>query len=234
MRYVVITGATKGIGRAVAEEFAKAGNHLFICSRDLQDLQSTSEALRLLNADTTVKYLVSDLSKQGEVAKFASEIKAHFPYLDILVNNAGLFISGNIVNEAEGALEAMLQVNLLSVYNLTRALLPMMMPRKSGEIFNMCSIASFMAYPNGGSYSISKFALLGMSKVLRAELKEHGIKVTAVMPGATWSDSFAGADFPHERLMLAADVAQAIHSASLLSPQAVVEEIIIRPQLGDL
>ncbi|MEO7176385.1 MAG: SDR family oxidoreductase, partial [Saprospiraceae bacterium] len=111
MRYIVITGATKGIGRAVAEEFAKAGNHLFICSRNRQDLQSTAEALRLLNANTTVDYLVSDLSKQDEVAKFASEIKEHFPYLDILVNNAGLFISGNIVNEAEGALEAMLQVN---------------------------------------------------------------------------------------------------------------------------
>ncbi len=91
-----------------------------------------------------------------------------------------------------------------------------------------------MAYPNGGSYSISKFALLGFSKVLREELKSSGIKVTAVMPGATWSDSWSGAELPYERLMEAEDIAESILSIYKLGPSAVVEEIILRPQLGDL
>ena len=98
----------------------------------------------------------------------------------------------------------------------------------------MCSVASILAYPNGGSYSISKFALLGFSKVLREELKTQGIKVTAILPGATWSDSWQGVDFPEDRLMQASDIALAVWSAYNLSRAAVVEELLIRPQLGDL
>lgn len=98
----------------------------------------------------------------------------------------------------------------------------------------MCSIASKIAYPNGGSYSISKFALLGFSKVLREELKPTGIKVTSILPGATWSNSWAGVDLPEDRLMQAHDIAIPVWSALSMSPSAVVEEITIRPQLGDL
>jgi len=98
----------------------------------------------------------------------------------------------------------------------------------------MCSVASLIAYPNGGSYSISKFALLGFSKVLREELKEFGIKVTSIMPGATWSNSWAGVDLPKDRLMMANDVAQVILSAIKMSDSAVIEDIVLRPQLGDL
>lgn len=109
-----------------------------------------------------------------------------------------------------------------------------MLETGKGHIFNMCSIASLHAYPDGGSYSISKFALLGFSKNLREELKDKGIKVTSIMPGATWSASWAGADFPEDRLMQAADIANAVWSAWSMSPAAVVEDIVIRPQLGDL
>ena len=98
----------------------------------------------------------------------------------------------------------------------------------------MCSIASQIAYPNGGSYSISKFALLGFSKVLREEMKNKGVKVTSILPGATWSNSWAGVDLPESRLMQATDIANATWSATTMSPSAVVEEIILRPQLGDL
>jgi len=98
----------------------------------------------------------------------------------------------------------------------------------------MCSVASLMAYPHGGSYSISKFALLGFSKVLREEMKDKGIKVVSIMPGATWSNSWAGVEQPEERLMQAHDIALVVMSAIQLSPSAVMEEIILRPQLGDL
>jgi short-subunit dehydrogenase len=109
-----------------------------------------------------------------------------------------------------------------------------MIQKGVGHIFNICSIASLNAYANGGSYSISKFALFGFSKNLREELKPKGIKVTSVMPGATLSASWDGFDIDPNRIMEVNDVAEMILAASKLSSMAVVEDIVMRPQLGDL
>ncbi|MFT5642152.1 MAG: short-subunit dehydrogenase, partial [Cyclobacteriaceae bacterium] len=124
--------------------------------------------------------------------------------------------------------------NLYSAYHLTRGLIPQMKKDKSGYVFNICSTASIMAYANGGSYSISKFAMYGMSKVLREEMKSFGVKVTSVMPGATLTASWEGADIPPERFVKPEDVAIMVLSTYLLSDRAVVEDLVIRPQLGDL
>lgn len=139
-----------------------------------------------------------------------------------------------MVDEPEGQLNYLLDCNLMSAYHLTRGLLPNMLRRQTGHIINMCSIASLDAYPGGSSYSISKFALLGFSKSLRLELKDQGIRVTAVLPGAAWSDSWKGVNLPEDRLMQAEDVAKAVVCAIEMSPSAVLEEIILRPQKGDL
>jgi len=98
----------------------------------------------------------------------------------------------------------------------------------------MCSIASLAAYHNGGSYSISKFALMGFSKNLREELKPYNLKVTAVYPGAVYTSSWEGSGIPPSRIMEVSDVASLIYAASQLSPQACVEDIVLRPQQGDL
>ncbi len=105
---------------------------------------------------------------------------------------------------------------------------------KKGHIFNLCSTASHKAYPNGGSYSITKFALLGFSKNLREEMKPHGVKVTSISPGPVLTASWEGFDGPEDRLMEPADVASMLWAAYNLSPQAVIEDILMRPQLGDL
>ena len=109
-----------------------------------------------------------------------------------------------------------------------------MMGRKKGHIFNICSVASLQAYPNGGAYSISKYAMAGFSTNLREEMKMHQIKVTTVYPGAVYTDSWAGSGVGPDRIMSAADVAEMVYAASLLSPRATVEEILLRPQAGDL
>ena len=127
-----------------------------------------------------------------------------------------------------------MDINFYSAYHLTRLLLPSMMKQKSGHIFNICSIASLHAYPNGGAYSISKFAIYGFSKNLREELKPHGIKVTHVLPGAALTDSWSASGVDPQRIMEAADIGKMVYAAAQLSPQACVEEIILRPQLGDL
>jgi short-subunit dehydrogenase len=152
----------------------------------------------------------------------------------VLVNNAGTFIPGSVHDEQDGALESLIETNLYSAYHLTRALLPRMMEQKQGHIFNMCSVAGLQAYPNGGAYSISKFALLGFSKNLRAEMMPHGIKVTSIIPGAAFTDSWKDSGIDPERIMEAEDIAKMVWACSQLSVQACVEEIVLRPQLGDL
>lgn len=184
----------------------------------------------------TVKVFVkqTDMSDAQQVKHFCEYVLSLHQPIEVLVNNAGHFISGKITEEAEGTLESMIRSNLYSAYNTIRGLVASMIKQKRGSIFNLCSIASFMAYKNGGSYTISKFALLGFSKVLREELKEHGIRVTAVMPGATNTNSWAGSNLPEERFMKPEDVAEVIFNAYAISDRSVVEEIIIRPQLGDI
>jgi len=231
---IVITGATKGIGLAIAHIFAKEGFDLAVCSRNISDLEDFKKTFNEAYPAVKVLTKATDVSKKAEVLAFADFVKSNWKTLDVLMNNAGVFLPGEIHKEEEGTLESQIETNLYSAYHLTRALLPMMLPQQKGHIFNMCSIASFMAYPNGGSYSISKFALLGFSKVLRAEMQDKGIKVTSIMPGATWSNSWTGVDLPKERLMEAEDIAIATMSAWKMSPSAVVEDIVLRPQLGDL
>ena len=232
----VITGGTKGIGRAIANKLAKEGYNLMICSRNQEDLSSAKNALLSINPAINVATSVVDVSDKTAVKAFGDLCLSTYSQIDVLINNAGVFIPGAIYEEEDGALESMIETNLYSAYHLTRKILPQMMKDKSGLIINMASIASFMAYPNGGSYSISKFALRGFSQVLREELKSHNVKVTTVMPGATWSNSWAGMkdQLPESRLMQATDIADTIWNVINLSPSAVVEEVILRPQLGDL
>jgi short-subunit dehydrogenase len=230
---VVITGASKGIGRAIAEKFASAGADLFLCSRNMDMVTGWLQAL-MQKFNVSICTANADLSKKSEVIDFGNKILSVFESTYILINNAGLFEPGSVYNEDDGILEKMIEVNLYPAYHLTRVLLPAMIKRKSGHIFNICSIAALQAYHNGGSYSISKWALLGFSKNLREEMKSFGIKVTAVHPGATMTDSWAKAGIDQQRIMETRDIADMIYSASTLSHQACVEQIIIRPQLGDL
>ncbi|MDG2448279.1 MAG: SDR family NAD(P)-dependent oxidoreductase [Saprospiraceae bacterium] len=234
MATAIVTGGTKGIGRAICDILISNGFNISVTARSQKDLSDLKEVYKDHYPNLNVHIAKVDMSKKNEVLAYADEVLESFEHIDILVNNAGTFIPGQIINEDEGALEKMIETNLYSAYYMTRGIVERMIEQGRGHVFNMCSIASFMAYPNGGSYAISKFALLGFSKSLREELKEKGIKVTSVLPGATWSASWDGVDLPEERLMKATDVAQSIFSAYNLSDSAVVEEIVIRPQLGDL
>ena len=231
---VIITGASKGFGKAIAEKFAAQGHHLYLCSRNEVSLYKTMEVLLTRYPDITIKAKPFDLSLKDQAQEFGKWILAQQVSIDVLVNNAGLFDPGSVYNEEDGNLEHMIAVNLYSAYHLTRVLINKMMEQRSGHIFNMCSIASFQAYANGGAYSISKFALAGFSKNLREEMKPHNIKVTSVYPGAAFTDSWAGSGIDPKRIMEARDIAEMVFTASQLSAQACVEDIILRPQLGDL
>lgn len=231
---VIITGASKGIGKAIADKFAAQGYNLVLCSKNETRLLQAVEDIRQKNKDCKILFYPANLRNKDQTKAFGKWILDQKITIDILVNNAGDFTPGNIYDEEEGLLENMIEVNLYSAYHLTRDLLPEMMKQKKGHIFNICSIASLQAYPNGGSYSISKFALMGFSKNLREEMKPHNIKVTAVYPGAVYTSSWASSGIEQDRIMETKDIAEIIYSASQLSPQACVEDIVVRPQLGDL
>jgi len=232
---VLITGASRGLGKAIAEIYAANGHQLFLSSRNEQALTASAQSISAKYPQATVHFRAFDLSRKEQAVALASWMEETGGAPDILVNNAGSFEPGSVCNEPDGVLERQLSVNLYSAYHLTRAILPAMMKDAHGRhIFNMCSIASLKAYNNGGAYSISKFALYGFSKNLREEMKPHGIKVTAIMPGATLTDSWEGFDNSSKRIMEAEDIAKLVYGASQLSVQACVEEIVVRPQLGDL
>lgn len=231
---IVITGSSRGIGYALARVFAGEGNQLFLCSRNAEKLRTVADSLTREHPGTLIKVYPADLSIPGQVKAFGQWVLEQGGAPDILVNNAGSFTPGTIREEPEGILEHMLAINLYSAYHLTRTLLPAMVAHKSGHIFNICSIASLQAYDNGGAYSISKFALYGFSKNLRKELMPYGIKVTHVIPGAVYTDSWTGSGVDPERIMGADDIAGMIKAAASLSPQACVEELVIRPRQGDL
>ena len=230
--YCVVTGGTEGIGKSIIHRFAENGFNIITCARNQKKLILLKEDIEI-KFGVKVSILAVDVSIKEEVLKFGKFIN-DLGIPEVLINNAGVFTPGMIDEEADGALEAMINTNLYSAYHLTRAILPKMKSVKKGYIFNMCSIASLTAYANGGSYSISKFALYGMTKVLREELKKDNIKVTAVLPGATFTSSWAGVDLPEERFIKSEDVADLIWATYSLSDRTVVEDLLIRPQLGDL
>lgn len=231
---VIITGASRGLGKATADLFAANGHNLYLSSRSETALYKTMEELMAKYPSVMIKAKPFDLSEKKNAIALGEWILSLGISIDVLFNNAGSFVPGSVYNEPDGALENQVEINLYSAYHLTRTLLPEMMQQRNGHIFNMCSVASIKAYNNGGAYSISKFALLGFSKNLREEMKPHGIKVTSVIAGAAYTDSWASSGIDKKRFMEADDIAKMIYASSQLSPQACVEEILMRPQLGDV
>ena len=166
-KLLVVTGGTKGIGRAIIEKFLNNGFDAATCARNSNELATLK---RQLSTRSDVHTFKADLSDKRQVQGFIEFVQALNRPVDVLVNNAGYFVPGEVTTEPEGTLEDMMNANLYSAYNTTRGIVKGMKRVKSGHIFNNCSIASIKAYANGGSYTITKFALLGFSKCLREEL----------------------------------------------------------------
>ena len=233
-KLAVVTGGSQGIGKALLMQLAREGFSLATCARNQKPLENLRQAISEHYPDVSFFYQQADMSRRDDVQRFSEAILQLAAPVEILINNAGVFMPGQIHSEPEGVFEQTMHTNVFGVYHLTRALLPGMIERRRGHIFNVCSTASITAYVNGGSYCVSKFALLGLSKVLREELKPHNVRVTSVLPGATLTASWEGTELPPDRFMPPEDVAETILAAYRLSKRTVVEEVVVRPQLGDI
>ena len=231
---VLITGASQGIGAAIARMFAAEvpGCRLALVARNGRKLDAVARAGG--KAGVAVETFPCDVTDEPAVAALARAVTKRFGRVDVLINNAGAFAMGPFLQTTAAEFDRLLAVNLRSAFLVTRAFLPPMLKRRSGDVFFMSSIAGLGAYPHAAAYCAAKFGVTGLAKVLRAETKGTGVRVCCVHPGATWSPSWAKSGVKPARIMPAEDIARAILDVYRLGRRTVVEEIVLRPEQGDL
>lgn len=231
---ILITGASQGIGAAIANVFAKEvpGAQLALVARNAANLAAVAADCEAHGA--TAAAFPCDVTDADAVTRLAAAIEVRYGRVDVLVNNAGVFAPSAFLDTTVEQFDTIVAANLRSAFLLTKAFLPGMVARKFGDVFFMSSIAGLDAYPQSSAYCAAKFGVTGLAKVVRAETRESGVRVCTVCPGATWSPSWSSSGVEPERIMPAEDVARAFLDIYRLGRNTVVEEIVLRPQLGDL
>jgi short-subunit dehydrogenase len=190
---VLITGSSRGLGFAMAQEFARLGARLVICARNEGELKVAEARLQALGAE--VLAVTCDMAVRDEVLKMVQEANARFGHIDILVNNAGIIAVGPIESQSITDFQECMDVMFWGVVYPTLAVLPQMMERRGGRIANITSIGGKVAVPHLLPYDCAKFAAVGFSEGLRAEVSKNGVKVTTVCPGLMRTGSHLNAEF---------------------------------------
>jgi len=233
-KVALITGASKGIGRASALRLAESGANIVIGATSVDLLETLSRDITSLGVESLAERC--DVTRLPDCEGLVKHVLERFGKIDILVNNAGVGFSGKIVDSDAKQAEQMVMVNILGVYYMTRAVLPYMMEQQSGDIINIGSVAGLKYSPNFAMYSATKFAVRAFSEALRNEVQGHNIRVTLVHPGMTktaFFDSFTqgGSPIPFDKgdILKPEDIANAIHFA-LTRPQGIsLNEVTVRP-----
>lgn len=223
----VITGATKGIGKAIALKLWKEGYDLALVARSAEDLKQLQQ--ELFNPGRKILTYAIDCSIKEEVYRFLNQIKNDFGFVEVLVNNAGAFIPGSLLDESDETFEQQQDLNVNGTYYISKFFGKEMQLKHHGHIFNICSVASKSPVENGGSYSVTKAAMLSLNHVLRQELAPHNVKVTAFLPGATKTASWEGTTIPDEKFVQPADIAETLYTILNLSKGVNVDEVLITP-----
>jgi len=224
---VVITGVTRGLGEAIGETLEKKGYLIAGCGSRPESVEEAS----VKHASWDIQPV--DFHSKEAIVNWGNYLRSTYSSrIEVLINNAGTFLRKGFLEDDNP--ESLLSLNLLGAYHLTRVLLPLMIEKKRGTIINVISIAALTHYPGSIAYNMSKSAFLSFSESLRAEVRKYGIKVVSLLPGAFYSSSWHGTNIPSERLMKVEDIAHLISALLDLSSQTMVEQIVLRPQLGDL
>jgi len=234
---IVITGASQGIGAAIAHSFASqepddGPTRIALAARTTDSLHTVAESVREHGAEALV--CPTDVTDDDAVARMADQVLEAWGAPDVLVNNAGAFRYAPLDELTVDGFRDQIDVNLTGAFAVTQAFLPAMRERETGHLFFMASVASIQAYPGNAGYCAAKHGLRGLARVVREETKDEGLRVTTVIPGATRTPTWEGTELPDERFMAPEDVAQAVVEATGLSPRTVVEELLLRPQKGDV
>ncbi len=223
----IITGASRGIGQAAAYYFARKGYNLILLARSEQALALHSKTLEQ-QFDIKAEYHSLDVSDRQAVFSLMDDVLLRHDRIDVLFNNAGVLHRGGSAIEPE-AFDEMLNVNLRALYNMIYCCVPRMKAQQSGYIFNLASYAGQRPLPQSAAYCMSKYGAVGFSKSLSLELAPDNIKVTALCPSVVDTQMTAGfADFPNEEKIRPEDLALTLDYLLNLSPQAYVDEVIIK------
>jgi 3-oxoacyl-[acyl-carrier protein] reductase len=224
----LVTGAGRGIGAAIARSLAAHRAHTYLAARTLSELETVSREIREAGGKATV--VPADLTEESQVVALFETVRGQVGRLDVLINNAGIGIFGSLAEFAAEDLDRMYRVNLRGTFLCSREALKLMAPSRSGYIINIASVLGFKGYPNQGGYTASKHGVMGLTKTLAVEARELGIRVSAVEPGAVYTELVGAArpDLDPASLLHPDDVAGAVLYLLSLSERAAVDEIYIR------
>lgn len=227
-KVALVTGAGKGIGKAIAEALAKEGAHVGLVARTEKDVQQLAEKLKALGVQAA--YATADVSDRAAVEAAVQSIENSLGPIDILINNAGTGTFGKFLELEPEVWEQQVKVNLFGVYYATRAVLPSMLERKTGDIVNISSTAGKSGSAVTSAYSASKFGVFGLSESLMQEVRKHNIRVTALAPSTIVTDLAQSANLitgDPERVMHPEDFAELVVAQLKLNRRVMVKEASI-------
>jgi 3-oxoacyl-[acyl-carrier protein] reductase len=225
---ILVTGSSRGIGKAISKTIADAGANVIMAARDEEALSKLKEEI-ISNKGKAI-YLTTDLAKEEDIKALFKKVEKDYGTLDVLINNAGFVIPGELVDFSIKDFDRLIDVNLRAVYLCCQHALKLMLPKGSGYIINISSVVGFKGYPNQTAYTASKHGVVGLSKALSAEVQKYGIRVSLVHPGGVDTDLVGKArpDLDKSALMQPEDIAQTVMYLLSLSDRAMVDEIYIR------
>jgi 3-oxoacyl-[acyl-carrier protein] reductase len=230
----IITGASSGIGRAVALALASVGATVSLAARSKQNLETLAHEISSRGGRALA--FPTDVSNEAQIEHLVTRTHAESGRLDILVTSAGGATFGPIIESRTEDWDSMISINLRGTYLCCKHALKVMIPQKRGHILNVLSIASQAILPGSTGYTASKFGALGLTKVIAAEVRSLGVKVTAVIPGAVdtplWDKS--GSDLDRSKMLSPTDVADAMLNLITQPPTIHTDEIVLMPPLGIL
>lgn len=225
-KVAVVTGAGRGIGRAIAVELAKMGSRLVLAARSIGELEQTARAIG------SASVMRTDVRRPEDVHNLLDQTAATVGPVDILVNAAGMGVFGRLASFRDEDYDAILETNLRSIFYACRRVLPSMIERKTGHIINIASIAGKVGSATRAVYCASKFGVVGFTEALAEEVREHGVRVSLICPGST--DTSFSSDPNREgktrsRMLSPSDIAHAVRMIVTQEPNSFISEVIIRP-----
>lgn len=226
-KVALVTGASRGIGLAIARRLSQMGASIGICSRDARGIEGAAKELQ--TEGSKVFAVRADVGCAAEVESLVKKTDEALGPVEILVNNAGIGYFGPTHEADEANWDAVLGTNLKSVFLLSRAVAPGMIRRQTGHIINIASLAAKSAFPGGGIYCASKWGLLGLTQCMAEDLRPHGIRVSAICPGSVATDFSPHAGKDPRKMLQSEDIAHAVETIVTQEPQSFISEISLRP-----
>lgn len=230
-KVVLVTGASRGIGLAIAQAFGRESAQLVLVARDKKALRAAAEKVQ---GDPLI--VGADVTRPADIARLFRTLQRRYKHLNVLVNSAGVFTYKPFERTTLQDWRAGLETNLTSLFLMTRAALPLLKRSRAAHIVNILSVSSRSAFRNCSAYCAAKFGALGLTRVLREEFRPLGIRVTAILPGSTDTRMMKAFDFPIDRtkLIQPEDIGEAVLAALLQPPRTTVEEVHLMPSAGRL